>query len=883
MRSMPKAGAWSGVASVVLGLSVGTAAHADTPTGPAAQDTAPAPRVVRLEEIVVTGSRLKTATVEGPSPVTVLDREKIDSLGVSSVSELLRYTPQQPYSRSEVFAANGSQTVSLRGLGAEMTLVLINGRRVVPSVGVVAQNAFDLSTIPLAAVERVEILSDAASAVYGADAVGGVVNIILKQDAPGTVVDLHYGTAQGGARERRASFTTGWSGSRGHAVLVFDAFEKGALPGAERAHIRDQDFRRFGGQDYRSSTTHPGNVHSLTGENLPGLPSPFAAVPQGSSGIGLTPADFQATAGQRRMDSMIKHDAILPEAERYSVAAFAELEVSSHARLFAELLYSDRRTDSQRGPGRLSRTVVPAANPYNPFGIDVAVDYRFADMSPRHIMNEAELLRGVGGARGWLGEWEWEVSLLNTQEEGSSWTRNALDPMRVAQALAASDPAQALNLFADGPAGSAALLSSLIAAPTISSYSSDGTQAAAFVRGAPLTLPAGAAQVVVGAEWREEELFFTDNTSDAVDRRASAVFAEIGVPLVDAAMRIPGVRGLSLQLAGRHDHYSDFGDTFNPQFGLLWTPVESLLLRASHGTSFRPPELLRLYSSRNTSPYMVIDPRRNDEVTEVAAIFGGNPNLDPVEGKSSTVGFVFTPRAQPGLRLTGSYWKVKLEKRVNVFLPQLVLANETRFPDRVVRDGPSPADVAQGLPGRILSVDMSHINFGFLDTSGIDLGASHVFDTAAGQWIAGLSATWVRKYETVDVPDTAPLDRVGVAAVAGTIPEWHAVATLGWAKRGLSISTSARFTASYDDATYLARLDRRVPSQTLFDMQMAWDSDAYDTTGSRWLRGLKLTLGVSNLFDEEPNFSEISGGNGFDTSQGDIRQRFGYINLSKKL
>ena len=882
MRSMPKAGAWSGVASVVLGLSVGTAAHADTPTGPAAQDASPAPRVVRLEEIVVTGSRLKTATVEGPSPVTVLDREKIDSLGVSSVSELLRYTPQQ-YTRSEATTVNGSQVVSLRGLGADMTLVLINGRRVVPSVGVVAQNAFDLSTIPLAAVERVEILSDAASAVYGADAVGGVVNIILKQDAPGTVVDLHYGTAQGGARERRASFTTGWSGSRGHAVLVFDAFEKGALPGTERARVRDQDFRRFGGQDYRIASAHPGNVRSLTGENLPGLPSPFAAVPEGSSGIGLTPADFHATAGQRRMDSLRKHEAILPEAERYSVAAFAELEISPYAKLFAELLYNDRRSDLQLSPGRLSGAVVPAANPFNPFGVDVAVDYRFAGMSPRQMMNEAELLRGVGGARGWLGEWEWEISLLNTQEEGSSWTRNALDPMRVAQALAASDPAQTLNLFADGPAGSAALLSSLIAAPTVSGFASDGTQVAAFARGAALTLPAGAVQVVVGAEWREEELFFNAYTSDAVDRRASAVFAEIGVPLVDAAMRIPGVHGLSLQLAGRHDHYSDFGDTFNPQFGLMWMPVESLLLRVSHGTSFRPPELLRLYSNRDTFPYVVIDPRRNGEVTEAATIFGGNPDLDPVEGKSSTVGFVFTPQSQPGLRLTGSYWKIKLEKRVNAFMPQLVLANEARFPGRVVRENPSPVDVAQGLPGRILSVDMSHINFGFLDTSGIDLGASHAFETTAGQWTAGLSATWVKEYETVDVPDSAPLDRVGVAAIGGSIPEWHAMATLSWARRGLSISTSARFTASYDDATYLARLDRRVPSQTLFDMQMTWDSDAYDTTGSRWLRGLKLTLGVSNLFDEEPNFSEIGGESGYDLSQGDIRQRFGYINLSKKL
>lgn len=269
-----------------------------------------------LEEIVVTGTRLRLPQEQSTASVVIIDRERIDMLGVSSVAELLRYIPQASYTFSENVQIGGAQVAELRGLGVGTTLVLINGRRTVPSAANLAVNAFDLNTLPLAAVERVEVLSDSASSVYGADAVGGVINVILKREIPRPVIDVSVGSARGGALERRASLSGGIAGERLHAVLMLDYFDRDFLLGDERDRWADQDYRRFGSDDQRLPITNPGNVRSRTTANLPGLPSRFAAVPVGSSGVGLTPNDFLATAGQQNLASVFADTSIVSDAER---------------------------------------------------------------------------------------------------------------------------------------------------------------------------------------------------------------------------------------------------------------------------------------------------------------------------------------------------------------------------------------------------------------------------------------------------------------------------------------------------------------------------------------------------------------------------------------
>lgn len=839
---------------------------------------------VELEEIVVTGSRLRVSDIEGPSPVTVFDRAQIDELGVTSVPELLRYLPQQPYNRSDFYRNDGAQFVELRGLGADTTLVLINGRRTVPSASSVSVNAFDLNSIPVAAVDRIEVLSDAASAVYGADAVGGVVNIVLKREITEPVVDVRYGAAAGGAEEQQLSLSVGHGGDRLRMSATLDYLKKDVLLGEERDRWRNQDYRRFGSVDQRSINSNPGNVTSRTADNLPGLPSRFAAVPEGSTGIGLTPDDFAATAGTRNMESLARYDDIVPEVQRVSAALFGELEVRPNTMLFAEGLYASRDLESPRSPPSLSGTLVPASNAFNPFGVPVSANFIVEGVGSRVGNVENELVRGVLGMRGPLHTWDWEVAVMATQEEASSWVEGSLNSARVAQSLASPDPEQALNVFQDGPGGSPALLSSLLATPTVAEFASDGMNANGFLRGSLGSLPAGSVDVVVGGEWRRDDMRYDSFLFVEADRDANAGFAEVNVPLVSPGMQWPGVHRMSLRLAGRYDDYTDFGSSSNPQYGFTWEPVQSLTLRASYGTSFRPPSLYELYAPRTEVPLPVNDPARNGELVEATAINGGNPELLPVEGESLSAGFVWTPSFAADLRLTASWWQIELDQRVSFVPYQLILAYEDLFADRVERAPPSPADMAAGLPGQLLTVDISRINYGRIDTSGIDASASCAFDTPVGQWHGTVSATWVKEYASNNLPDSPPTQRVGIASVFGTIPRWQANANLSWTRAAWSAGLTGRFTASYDDAVGIDATSngRRIPSQALVDAQLVWNSDERVDAKSAWWSGLKVTIGAINVLDEEPAFAEIGDTWGMDPSQADLRQRFGYIHLSKR-
>jgi iron complex outermembrane recepter protein len=834
----------------------------------------------------VTGSRLRYSLqdirangfVDTPAPVTVFNRQRIDQLGASSVGQILSYAPQQPFRRFEGSTISGAEITQLRGLGFDSTLILVNGRRTIPSANTVSVNTFDLNTIPLAAVERVEILSDSASAVYGADAVGGVINVILKKDVPRPMIDVHYGAADGGAEERRISLSGGYSTDRLHTLLVLDYFDRGLLLGSDRERWADQDYRRFGSADRRTTATRPGNITSLTMDNLPGLPSRFAAVPAGRQGQ-LTQADFLATAGQQNKDSLLKYSAIVPQTNRRSAAGFADFDITSAVNVFAELLYANRRNTFQYDPLVLDDVVVPATNYYNPFGVDVSVDYVLAGLGPTQPRNDSELIRAIAGLRGAVGKWDWELSALNTDEDSELWFQNRADPIKVFAALAQSDPARALNVFEDGPGGSPEFLASLLSDRQIFRSSSTGTQGLAVIRGQLGMLPAGAIETVLGGEWLDSDIVFKDDfTFVEHGRSASAAFAELRVPIVNSAMQIPAVDGLSLTLAARNDHYSDFGDSFNPQFGLVWRPNSSLLLRASYGTAFRAPSLYELHAPRQEYlNVQILDPVRGNEPASVRFITGGNPELEATEADSFTAGLVLTPESLRGLQLSSTYWRLQMRNGVKILPFNIILANAERFADRIVR-----APASDTRPGVLQSLDVSYINFGSAETSGIDMAGMYSFDTRIGRFSPSVSATWVADYKVVDLPDTPEVDTVGLASnVTGSILKWRATATVGWAMDSLGLSATGRYSPAYDDAhPFTGRTGRRIPSQFLLDLQATLDIEKLLGGRSSWLPGLKLTAGASNVFDEEPHFSEVTDGLGFDPSQGDLRQRFMYMRLS---
>jgi len=293
--------------------------------------------------------------------------------------------------------------------------------------------------------------------------------------------------------------------------------------------------------------------------------------------------------------------------------------------------------------------------------------------------------------------------------------------------------------------------------------------------------------------------------------------------------------------------------------------------------------MYELYLPRLESqlPFPVVDPRRSGAPATVSLITGGNAELEPTRGKALNAGIVFTPEARAALELSASYWHVTMENRITLLQPALVLANEDLFPERVVRAAPTALDVAAGLPGSVTQIDISRMNFGRLTTSGIDLGLRYEIQSAFGQFAANAVATWIGEYETVDVPATPAVDRVNLAnQTAGTITKWRAVGGLDWDRGALSATMHLRYIPAYDDARGGVRNGRRIAAQTFLDLRASVDLGRLDPDFGL-LQGCQLTAGASNLFDQQPHFAEVTGVQGYDTSQGDLKGRFWYVRLGK--
>lgn len=839
-----------------------------------------------LEEVVVTGTRLNISEQESPVPLVRFDRVAIEESGVSNVGELLDRLPQQPYSLSEGNSVGATKTTELRGIGPGTTLVLINGRRTVSSALNGVDGGFDLTTIPIFGVDRVEILPESASGIYGTDAVGGVINIILKKEIDHPAVEGYVGTADGGGTERRISVAGGHATERLKVTAMFDFFTRGVLSGADRDLYSNNDFRRFGGVDWRDNASSPGNVCSADGNNLPGLNAACAAVPVSAAGTVLKPADFLATAGQTNLTSDQKYQPVVPGAQRLTALSTAEFALTDKTTAFGELLFSKRDSTLYFVPPGVYDQLVPASNPFNPFGVPVLATYSFTELGPGRSSIDSKAFRGVAGVRGRLGSWDWEVSALGIGETAHTVDGPALNMDNVNAALAATDPAKALNLFQTVPGESPELLTALVGPPYAQRIASTAWQADAFLRGPLFDLPGGSVEAAIGSEARKEKLTFPLSygvADSAVGRRTvAAAYAEMKVPLIGSAMHVPAMDQLTATVAGRLDHYGDFGSTFNPQAGLAWRPVHFVLVRGSYGRSFRAPGLYQLFEPRTTTVSLVVDPLRNNELNSVQYTSGGNPHLEPEKSSTWSAGLELSFPDDHALQLSADYWAIRQDQRATQLSFQTIFANLSLFPDRIVRAPPTPADVAAGLPGRIVSVDASIVNAGRLSTSGIDLRLSSTLQTGAGTFTPNLLGTWTRAFDTADFPISPVIQRVGIADYTGTIPRWHLAANLPWRKAPWGAAVSARYVSRVQDSIAFtsAPSGRDVASQTLVDVQLSFEL-GHNPDRLPWLADTTFRVGAINLFNRLPSFSQSYGYLGYDPTQGDARGRFGYASISK--
>ncbi len=945
-----------------------------------------------LQEVVIIGSRIEGVADSGALPVTVISRDELDIYGAESTGDLLANVPAigDFEFRDNNTGTNGARGdvagINLRGIGSGSTLVLLNGRRVAShpaseAVGSVPVTFFNVNAIPAPMIERVEVLRDGASALYGADAVAGVVNFQLYDSDDGGYLSAKYGRGDGnGLDELALGARGGWLSEDERTAFNVGAayFERSEVPHLD---IDDEFFRTLDRRtlvpppfqddtdwDNRSTIGPYGRFTSGVLEadgtfsgvrvrrgtanltNTAGLfhmqPVSFTGgVPTTQPGIGL---DDGAQERELRYDFIVDEWAI-PETERVSLAANFAHELAGGIELFAEGLYYDSTVTTQRAPGpfdaSLALILVPAASYWNPFGptgsvnrlaaidapaagLDVLIEgYRPLEMGPRIIEVDQDLYRILGGLRGSWSDWRLESAVGYSEATVEDEEFNRISKTLLQDSVSRTTP-DAFNPFGGPDANPASVLEDIRVSSIRAGESSLLTWDASATRADVWSLWAGDVGVAAGIEYRREEIFedsdprldgtiqFTNGAipdeSDLVgvsatndfsgDRDVISAYVEFAVPLVDSARGVPLVHSLDLQLAGRYEDFSDFGDTFKPKAALLWFVNRHVALRGSVAEGFRAPNLVQINQGTITRRNQGDDDPWRVDVTATANDVGdtyrpslrfGNPELDPEESENWSIGIVLAPEDGPleGLRLSADWWEIETDDAITTIgvetqldldftLRQMGSSNAD-----VIRAAVTPADQAafdaynaanptmqRTAAGEVLLVNDGYINLDGKRVSGIDLSASYATRvTRYGRFTVSADATHLRDFE--EVSQGVTIDQVRRNAN----PQWRVNFNTAWELGGFGLGVQVRrVTSVLDTSANSASETWEVEPWTIVSLAANYDFDGRE--GS-FADGLGLRVGARNLFDELPSVADESAG--YFSSLANVEGRLIYAQISK--
>ena len=854
------------VAEIVDGAFVIRAGNADAATDGSTDRSA--------EAIIVTGSRIRGARPAG-SPVITLDRDAIEKSGVGSVQQLLQALPQSfgggPNETTlGATTRNGAGTdgtyassVNLRGLGPSSTLVLIDGAR--PALGGLGGVFADISLIPVGAIERIEILTDGASAIYGADAVAGVVNIRLRNRFEGAETMVRAGTAGGDMGEKQFGqiFGKGWDG--GHIVLAYQYSDRGALAAKSR-DFATEDLRAFGGPDYRSLFAVPGTITAANGQNF--------AIPAGQNGTALTAA--QLNPGTRNLGDRRATSDLLPHQRVHSLYAAGAFDITDSLMLRASVLAAQREYSKIGLNEYLSAVRVPVANPYyvDPIGTNepVMVHYNFANDLGAPI--DRGRVRGITASAGLeqtFGTWRVQAGGAYGRQKSRADSINIPNRARLAAAIADPDPATAFNVFGDGSANHAATIAAIRG--SIGSRDDYESWSAALRADGPLfALPGGDARLAIGAEYRREryrnatanDISFaapqiTQLTGLPGPRHVRSAYAELLVPIVGAANAMPGLRRLDLSLAGRVEDYSDVGTTTNPKVGVRWEPVSGIALRGSYGTSFRAPAFDELIGPAVSlyATLRVPDPASPTGTADVIGLFGYGPGIKPEKATTWTLGVDVAPPSIPGFKASATYYDVDYRDRIGS-----VSEDYARFLTRrdlfggVVIDNPSaelldyyfsfptftnPLGLAPGDVDAILDGQVR--NLSAVRQTGLDFDIGYAPEFAGGTLDLGLAGSHIFKIDRQLTPGTAASNIVGTFANPA---KWRLRGRAGWSKGGFAATAFVNHIGGY--LNQIPSVPERVVSWTTADLTLS------QRIGDEGARSLTLGFSIQNLFDTDPPY-----------------------------
>jgi iron complex outermembrane receptor protein len=880
---------------------------------PLAAQTLPAVSAAELPRVEVTGSAIRRVQSETALPVQTISRAEIEKTGVTTAAELMGRVSANSNGLTDGASINvggdqrGFNSANLRGIGTSSTLVLLNGRRMANFASPGDDSGVDLNNIPAAALERVEVLLDGASALYGTDAIGGVINFITRKDFQGLEANVYVGTTdEGGAGKRTASL------SAGKGVLERDGYNVFAVADFQRTNPLNTSQRSFipGLQVEQrlghllSSYTSPANIRltSAQRDHLQEIGFTLNGKPITNRLINLSvpgcapPANVYLPDGTGGVDACTYNymgdTELYPKSEKASVLSRAVIKLGGSHQAYAEVALSRAKTDytgsSARVAGYVDYSRVPQLAGT---GLDQLDDDIPGELELRMRLNEAgqrtstltsEGVRFVVGVTGTVGGWDYDTAYnhsVNTVKDRD--THGYLLYNELLEGIADGR----INPFGPSSPEGRALIDSIQVDDVV--RRARGTLDAVDVKFSRALMPmaGGDLAVAIGGEARREKNQFTpsalllsDNiNNDAAPEGGRATSDSRDVAAVYGEVLVPFAKQWEAQLSARYDHYENVGGAASPKIGLTYRPTDALLLRGSAGRGFRAPSMTELYrptvySSTATLPDPVYCATVENNYSDCADNWDtrrySNDALKPERSRQFSLGAVFAAGKHVSASL--DYWNIKRTNLISEIGDDIILGNLAKYGDLVYRDE----------DGLIDYIELRKDNRGAQLARGLDLALTvRGVDTAIGRFGGRLNGTYVLTSKIQNAPGDAFVSNLNRFVTDGVVQRWRHTVSVDWDRGPLSASLQNTFSSGYEDQNTAINIDNgsvvaanRVKRYSLWDL-----SGAYGVNTN-----LKLRMGIQNLFDTSPPYSNQAYYflSGYDPSYTDPRGRRFYASAN---
>ncbi|MBN8493386.1 MAG: TonB-dependent receptor [Burkholderiales bacterium] len=853
-------------------------------------------------QVTITGSSIRQISSETALPVTVLKADELAKAGVTNAEQALAFVTSNQSSINSAFSVGGvnggASFADLRGLGPARTLVLLNGKRLVMNPYDSGNaSGVDLNTIPYGAIDRIEVLNDGASALYGSDAVAGVVNFITRTEYQGLSVSgsAQLPTSSGGGQVYDITVTGGIGSLSEQKWNLFGGLsyrKQQALSALDRGFASSSDIPDRGVY-YSSFTTFPANYYqsATLPDDVFNPTAPGCNPPDSLSGGSLCYFDY------------VRFLNIVPTQEQLSAIVKGTLAVDNDNTVSLEYVQGNNKLTSVVAPSAISWSM-PSTNPFYPGGTGLSgvpgtaanstpgfdanapidLDWRTVSMGSRisTFDNKTDrfLLDWQGSRQGWFYSaaiLQSNSNVTNTFNSGyvnQSAMRAGLEGTAIP---GTTTVAPWLNPFGSQTADGTAYMNSQRILGQMQKAEGQLFGMKAEASGEIYKLPAGPLTMGVGLEYYRDRVNYTNNpvlqeaASSGLEGSVDAWGARSWIGAF-AEFNIPVVKNVDLSLAARYDDYSDFGGTFNPKAAIRWTPTKDLLVRGSINSGFRAPSLYQAYSPTsitNTAGNRLDDPVLcPGGVADTAAggvagrdcgqsfyqQLGGNTNLQPETSTAWSVGLVFQPTASSTVSV--DYWNYTVKDSISQLGENAIFNDPTRYASSFVRCSqlsPSEQAAIDRCAGSAGGDPLAYIvntwqNLGNYKTSGLDFSAGWRSALQSfGRFSVGWQATWVLDYEYQFEAGGAYNDNLGIYFNGQAVSRYRQFLNLGWQYENWSANLINRYSRGYtDDNSFVdPAYYNTVGATNTWDLAVTW-------TG---LKGLVMTAGITNLFDQEPPFS----------------------------